>query len=302
MGYPRRCCTPILLAIFLFFGLFFSAKGFAQRSMSHEAARALDHQNPVWDSVRFHLPDPVSSNATQLESAADILRARRFLEDAMDYYGFAMERGGEPIHLLNKMGVTQLELRDVTSARAYFQRAVKLKKKSPEGWNNLGVIEYLTGNYNRAIDNYKRAIKLDKTSATYHSNMGTALFDKKEFDRARKEYDLALKLDPEMLQHHSSLGITTRMLSPEDHARFCFELARLYAQRGNEETMLHYLTTASEAGFDILSAMGSDSVLSQYRKDPRILVIVKNGKEMRNRGTTIAEGSVPPPPLPPDKH
>ncbi len=45
------------------------------------------------------------------------------------------------------------------------------------------------------------------------------------------------------------LGITTRMLSPEDHARFCFELARLYAQRGDETAMLRYLTTASEVRF-----------------------------------------------------
>ena len=46
-----------------------------------------------------------------------------------------------------------------------------------------------------------------------------------------------------------------RMLSPADHARFCYELARLYAQHGDEAKMLHYLTTASEGGFDVLEAM-----------------------------------------------
>lgn len=299
MGRPGRFS---LFSIFLVILLLISAKGLAQRTMSHEEARALDHQNPTWGSVRAHLPDPGIASAEKLESAADILRARRFLEDALDYYGFALTRGGDPVHLMNKMGVTQMELRDMTAARAYFQRAVKINKKSPEGWNNLGVIEYLGGRYDRAIGNYKRAIKLDKTSATYHSNMGTAFFDKKEFDRARKEYDTALKLDPEMLQHHGSLGITTRMLSPEDHARFCFELARLYAQRGDETAMLRYLTTASESGFDIASAMSADSVLSQYRKDPRILVIIKNGKDLHSKGTNIAEGLGPLPPLPPEKH
>lgn len=296
--FRRSLFFPFCLS----FLLLFSANVSAQKSLTHEEARAIDHQSPAWDSVRAHLPDPGISSAAKLESAADILRARRFLEDAIDYYGYALNRGGDPIRLFNKMGVTYLELRDIAAARVSFQRAVKANKKNSEGWNNLGVIEYLNGRYDAAISNYKRAIKFDKASATYHSNMGTALFDKKEFERARKEYDTALKLDPEMLQHHGTLGITTRMLSPEDHARFCFELARLYAQRGDDATTMRYLTMASEAGFDILSPMGSDEVFAAYRKDPRILIIVKNSKELREKKTTLAEGSGPPPPLPPEKH
>lgn len=282
--------------------LLLCAKGISQKPLSHEEARALDHQNPVWESIRAHLPDRNTATAKEFEATADILRARRFLEDAIDYYGFALERGGEPLPLLNKLGVTQLELHNLNAARAYFQRAVKINKKAPEAWNNLGVIEYLGGHYDNAVNNYKRALKLDKTSATYHSNMGTAYFEKKDFGHARKEYDLALKLDPDLMQHHGTLGITSRMLSPEDHARFCFEMAHLYAQHGDEKTMFHYLTTASEAGFDIMSAMNSDAVFEKYRKDPRVLLIVKNSEEIRGKGIKIAEGSGPPPPIPPDKH
>jgi tetratricopeptide (TPR) repeat protein len=299
MGHAARSFSSLfILAVFLLLGTNLSG----QKTLTHEEARALNHQNPVWDSIRPHLPDPASASAERLESAADILRVRRFLEDAMDFYGYALGRGGEPVHLLNKMGVTEMELRDMNAARSLFQRAVKINKKSPEAWNNLGVIEYLNRRYDRAIGDYKRASKLDRTSATYHSNMGTALFERKDFEHARKEYDIALKLDPEMLQHHSTLGVTTRMLSPEDHARYCFELARLYLQRGDEPMMMHYLTSASEAGFDIMSAMNSDQMFAPYRKDPRIVVIVKNAKELRSKSTNIAEGSGPPPPLPPEKH
>jgi tetratricopeptide (TPR) repeat protein len=281
------------LLVFLVTLLAFDVRASAQKPLSHEEARALDHQNPVWESVRTHLPNPGTASAAQLEAAADVLRARRFLEDALDYYGFALSRGGEEAHLLNKLGVTELELRNVGQARMYFQRVVKVQKKNPEGWNNLGAIEYLTGRYGNAISNYKRAIKYDKNSATYHSNLGTAYFE-----NARKEYDTALKLDPDMLNHHGTVGITTRMLSPEDHARFLFELARLYAQRGDEELMLNYLTRASEAGFDVLSEMSSDSVFAHYRKDPRVLLLVKNAKELREKGTSLAQSSGPAPPLP----
>jgi len=280
--------------------LFSCATLCAQKTMTHEEARALDHENPSWTSVAAHLPDPNKSTAQQLETAADVLRARRFLEDSLDYLGYALQRGGNEVRLLNKMGVTELELRRPIQARACFQRVVKIQKKDPEGWNNLGAIEYLESRFGNAISDYKRAIKLDKETATYHSNLATAYFDKKDFDSARKEYEIALKLDPDMLTHHGTAGTTTRMLSPEDHARFCYELARLYASRGDEESMLHYLTMASESGFDVLHEMSSDTVLGKYRKDPRVLLIVKNAKDLRGTRTSVADAEAPPP-LPPDK-
>jgi len=70
---------------------------------------------------------------------------RRFPEDALTYYQYAMAKGGNAPKLMNKMGLTQLELRNVVLARAYFQRVVKMSKKDPEAWNNLGAVEYLDG-------------------------------------------------------------------------------------------------------------------------------------------------------------
>lgn len=294
----RSTIFPVAIVLCLSFATPVLAQ--SSRPLSREEVRALDHQNPSWESVRAHLPDPTIATGTQLESAADILRARRFIADALDYYEFALRRGGNQVSLLNKMGVSSLELRNVQAARVYFQQAVKLQKKNAEGWNNLGAIEYLTGRYDAAIGNYKKAIKFDKESATYHSNLGTAYFDKKEFEAARKQFQIALKLDPDLMNHHSSIGVTARMLSPEDHARFCYEMARLYAQHGDEEMMLHYLTMASEAGFDVMDQIASDDVLSRYRKDTRVLLLVKNAKEMRYKGNPIAAGAVPPPPLPPE--
>ncbi|HEY8997539.1 MAG TPA: tetratricopeptide repeat protein [Edaphobacter sp.] len=268
--------------------------------MSRDEVRIIDHQNPVWDSVRTHLPDPTSATAAQLETAADILRARRFIADAMDYYEHSMRRGGDKVVLLNKLGISSMELRNIPAAKIYFQQAVKLQKKNSEGWNNLGAIEYLTGRYDSAVSNYKKAIKFDKHSATYHSNLGTAYFEKKDYESARKEYETALKIDPDMMQRHSSIGVTARMLSPEDHARFCYEMARLYAQRGDEPTMLHYLTMAIESGFDVLDKMTYDNALAKYRKDARVLMLVKNAQEMRTKGTPIVAGAAAPPPLPPE--
>jgi tetratricopeptide (TPR) repeat protein len=298
MNRLHRSSLPYVFSGFL---LLSASLVLAQKPLTHEEGRAQDHQNPTWPTIAAHLPDPNRATAQQLETAADVLRARRYMEDALDYFWYAIQHGGDEPRLLNKMGVTELELRRPAQARIYFTRVVKLKKKDAEGWNNLGAIEYLEARYGNAISDYKRAIKLDKESATYHSNLGTAYFDKKDFESARKEYEIALKLDPEMLQHHGTAGTATRMLSPEDHARFCYELARLYAARGDEENMFHFLTMASEAGFDVLHEMSNDNVLNKYHKDPRVLLLVKNSRELRGIRTSVADAATPPPLPPADK-
>jgi tetratricopeptide (TPR) repeat protein len=284
--------------------LLFSARVGAQKDDARsELLREASHQDPQWLIVQPHLPDSMTGSAAQLETAADVLRARRFPADALDYYGYALRRGGDQVQLLNKMGVTTLELRNAVQARAYFQRAVKINKKSAEGWNNLGALEYLERRYGAAISDYKRAIKIDKTSSTFHSNLGTAYFELKEFESARKEFGIALQLDPQMFERRrqGNAGVTAHMLSPEDRARFCFEMARLYAKNRDEAAMLHSLQMASEGGFDVAREMGMDASLAPYRKDPRVLLILQNARALRagRNATAVAAGTLPmlPPPL-----
>lgn len=278
----------------------------AQASMpNHETAVRMEHQDPQWPLIESHLPDVATASPARLEMAADVLRARRFPESALDYYGYALKRGANEALILNKMGTTELEIGNHRVAREFFERVVHLKRKNADAWNNLGAVEYLEGMNGRAISDYKRAIKLNKKSAAFHSNLGTAYFQEKDFERARKEFDTALKLDPDLMMHRGGVGgITMRMMSPADHARFCYELARLYAQHGDEVNMLHYLTRASEGGFDVLEAMRKDEVLERYRKDPRILLLVHNAELLRSGhlSLTASAGRLPPPLTPAVQH
>jgi tetratricopeptide (TPR) repeat protein len=267
--------------------------------VSDVGLRELRHQDPQWQVVKPHLPDPTTATKEQLELVGDVLRARRFPEDAMDYYLYALQRGGEDVMLINKLGVTQLDLRHTGAARVYFERAVRLKKKDAVAWNNLGAVDYIDGRFATAISNYSRAIKLNKTSAIYHSNLATAYFEEKNYKRAREQFKIALQLDPDMAHHDGAGGLTAHMLSPEDHARYCFEMARLYAELGDEINLLHYLTMASEGGFDIMSEMRADGVLAQYRKDPRVVLLVKNAHALRSGRASIGDGPGEIPPLPP---
>jgi tetratricopeptide (TPR) repeat protein len=271
----------------------------APNTNNTEAGRALRHQDPQWESVRLHLPDPATATVEQLETVADVLRARRFPEDALDYYLYASRRGGNNVVLMNKIGVTQLELRHTAAARAYFQRAIQLQKKDPVAWNNLGAVEYMDGRFGTAISDYSRAIKLNRASAIYHSNLATALFEEKRYKDARTQYKIALQLDPDMAHHDGAGGLTAHMLSPEDHARYCFEMARLYAELGDETNMLRYLTMASEGGFDVMGELRSDPKLEHYRKDTRVILLVQNAKALRSGRASLDDAASKVPPLPP---
>jgi len=294
MGYPVRLSSLLFLFTLLVAGPRLHAQG---NIPSHEIALQIEHQDPQWSLIQSHLPDPATTSPERLETIADVLRARRFPESALDYYAYALKRGGEEAQLLNKMGVTQLEIGNNRVARAYFERVVHLKRKNADAWNNLGAVQYLEGQNGSAISSYKKAIKLNKKSASFHSNLGTAYFQTKDFKRARKEFATALALDPGLMVHGGGPGgITMRMLSPEDHARFSYEMARIYAQAQNETEMLRYLTRASEAGFDVLEAMGKDDVLKQYRKDPRVLLLVHNAQLLRSGQVpeTVSNASLQP--------
>jgi tetratricopeptide (TPR) repeat protein len=287
------------LLMFFFGLLLFAPRASAQKSSLSSDAREIKHQDPQWLMIQPHLPDRATATPQKLEQAGDILRARRFPEDALDYYGYALQRGGKETALLNKIGITHLELRNIGAARVYFERVVRLNKKDGEGWNNLGAVEYLQKRYGRAISDYGHAIKIDKRSAIFHSNLGTAYFEQKDYKGARKQFDIALQLDPDLAHHDGPTGVTAHMLSPEDRARYCFEMARLYADHGDEVNLMHYMTMASEGGFDVLREMEGDKVLERYRKDPRILLLVRNAQALRSTHNSIAQLKDGVPPLPP---
>src|SRR5260370_39066635 len=131
-----------------------------QTAPNSEVMREIRHRDPQWESVRLHLPDPAIATEEQLETVADVLRARRFPEDALDYYLYALKRGGgNQVMLMNRIGVTQLELRHTAAARAYFQRAIQLQKKDPDARNNLGAAEYMNGRLETSRPGYSLARK-----------------------------------------------------------------------------------------------------------------------------------------------
>jgi tetratricopeptide (TPR) repeat protein len=267
-----------------------------------ESSRERAHQSDQWVTIEKHLPDPTTATPQQLETQADILRARRFPEDAMDYYKYALARGGNVPSLLNKLGLTELEMRNVQLARAYFQQAVKAGKKNAEAWNNLGAVEYMDGASGSAVSDYKKAVKLNRKDAVFHANLATAYFEQKDYASARREMASAMKLDPQIFEHAANNGgVSAHVLSSTDRAQFSFEMARMYARSGMEEQMLHSLAMASEAGMDVQHEMRKDAVLVKFEMDPRVVVLVHNAQALRASRASASASNAGTPALPETK-
>jgi len=258
--------------------------------LTSDAERAALHASSEWQLVQPHLPDPQTASAASLELAGDVLRARRFPEDALDYYGYAMARGGNVSELLNKMGITRLELRQTDLARQMFLRTVRAKKNDAQGWNNLGVTEYADHNYSAAISDYKHATKINRKSAVYHSNLAMAYFENKDMISARQQFALAIQLDPRIMQERDAGGATAHVIGSQNYPEMCFEMARLYAHNHDTEATRLWLAKASEGGYDVRTGMSDDIVFRPYLKDPEVILMLSNSTQMRKRSVAAAPG------------
>ena len=259
------------------------------------------HQSAEWLLVAPHLPDPATATPDALQVAADVLRARRLPEDALDFYQSALSRGGDPSALSNRIGITLLELRHPELARAAFRRALQIHPKDAQTWNNLGAAEYVMGSYQAAIVDYLKAVKFDKKAAVYHSNLGTAYFEVKDVESARAQFSKAMKLDRNIFQRGDTGGVQAHVLSATDRGQFCVEMARLSAQQHDDEGVLRWLGKAVDAGFDVHDAIATGREFEPYRKDARIAVMLRNAKAMKPGQIASAATPVPSLPLPPAK-
>ena len=250
-------------------------------------ARERGHDAAQWTEIANHLPDRLTAAPEVLERQGDILRARRFPQDANSYYNFALQNGGDPAALLDKIGMTELDMRDVPAARAYFKRVLGIDRNAADAWNNLGVVEHISRRLPFAIANYERATRLDDRRAVFHANLAIAYLDKPEpeYSGARREIAAALQLDSAIFETEGdNAGPVARVVSSHGRIRLQFELARLYAQLKDRPHMLHALSAAAEAGLDIRSAMRHDHVLAPYQSAPDVIVLYRNSQLLRMLG------------------
>jgi tetratricopeptide (TPR) repeat protein len=218
--------------------------------------------------------DIKSMTAAELEKAGDASRMNKDYPEAVRYFQEAIKRDNKNASFQNKLGLSLLSVGNANAARRAFEKAVQLNPRYASAHNNLGVIYFRQKNLGNAVKQFRKAIAADETQAALHLNLGVTLFNQRKFEAAMKEYARAIELDPEVLERSSRTGITAEITSPEDRARFYFELAKIHAKRGNFEECLRCLRISKENGHRRLADVYRDEQFSYLWDDERLHEIV----------------------------
>jgi tetratricopeptide (TPR) repeat protein len=214
-------------------------------------------------------PPPPDATAEQLEARADELHAQKLYLDAVDYYRAAIAKSPRNEKLLNKVCRTQLMMARWKEARNTCEKAIQADRTVADPLNNLGVALYGEGRLRAAIKQYQKAVAIDGSSASFYSNLGAAYFARRDFDKAAVAYQRAIELDPDVFERTSRAGVQAQLSKPEDHARYDYTVARLYAKMGLSDRSLDYLKKAMEEGYKDLKNVYKDEVFAELRKDKR---------------------------------
>jgi len=94
-------------------------------------------------------------------------------------------------------GMSALQTGDLVSARAAFEKVVRLAPQSPEGHNSLGWVLLAQGEIDPAISQFQIAVKSNPDFTQAHINFSNALARKGDVPGALREAKEAVRLAPE---------------------------------------------------------------------------------------------------------
>jgi tetratricopeptide (TPR) repeat protein len=208
------------------------------------------------------------------EEKGDLARLHKDYESALSHYESAVHVNSKSADLYNKMGIAELQLKELGQARKYFARAIKLNPQLFAALNNMGVLELLNKRYKAAVNYFKQALALDESNAHTHLNLANAWMGLSNVDYAMTEYARALELDADVLST-SPEGVVAQVSTPEQRARISFLIAKSYMKRGNLEGALEYLRRAKDGRYPNMADVYKDPVFTPLWNDPRLAKIVK---------------------------
>jgi len=120
------------------------------------------------------------------------------------------------------IGSVYLQQQDLSQAKEFFERTVKLTASYPDtlpnAWNNLGLLATREGRTAEAIPYFQQALKLSPDHLVALDNLGNAYRQQKQWDDARSTLEHAVEVGPRDPEANYSLGMVFAQLNDPEHA------------------------------------------------------------------------------------
>ena len=187
----------------------------------------------------------------------------------------------------NNRGAALLKEGKKAEAVAELRKAVELAPEHVTAQANLAYAYEQAGQLDDAMATYEKLLQLDPKNATARNNLAVLYGRSGRHDDAIREFQTLVDRDPgdatarrnlesskrnKVIVHErdqqSTRAVQAAEARPND-PRAAYDVARVYAQQGDNETALTWLSKALDLGYDQMDFVNVDPALASLRKDPR---------------------------------
>jgi serine/threonine protein kinase/Tfp pilus assembly protein PilF len=193
-------------------------------------------------------------------------------------YTKAMNLAPENAGIVESLAQLSATLGQFDTALKLDQKAVRLDPVSTAARFLLGFHAYYAGKYAEAIASFREEIKMNSAIPQVHTYMGLVYLKKHDLDSAQKM--IAKEVDPFWKAYGLALlnfamnkiGDSDKELAEiikEDQNDSAFQIAEIYAFRGETDEAFHWLERAYKQRDSGLAEIKGDPLLSSIVKDKR---------------------------------
>jgi arylsulfatase A-like enzyme/Flp pilus assembly protein TadD len=191
------------------------------------------------------------------------------------------------VHLM--LGNISLGDGDLPEARTHLQKALELTPGFVEAMSNLGMLSLLEGDEKGAQTWYEKALRLDPEFPTVYRRMADLYFERGDFAEGKRWYLRALNRSTRDFRSLIQLGNCCRRMGEMDMAGDYFRkasqinpqswvpeynLACLYALRGEKGDALAFFKNALDNGFDDADLARRDPDLKSLLELPSFIQLL----------------------------
>jgi Flp pilus assembly protein TadD len=199
-----------------------------------------------------HAESPPSDAIERNSRGADLLKQGKVAEAVAEFRA-ALEVSPGYVTARGNLAFAYEKLGQVDDAMAAYQKVLDAEPKNTAVRNNLAVLYSRSGRHEDAIRELETLLRNTPDDETARRNLETA----------KRNQGIVRERDEQ-----STGALKAAEARPND-PRAAYDVARVYAQQGDNDKALSWLVKALDLGYDQMDFVKVDPAFASLRKDPR---------------------------------